>query len=377
MTRRPGAPSVGRMTIEDLHQTDPADIDAEAVEEFALRLVGVITGGLLTPLIEIGRRHGLFEAAALGPATSSELAARAGLQERYVREWLGALGAAGIVEYAPDGARYWLPAEHAAVLTGSSVDNLAGLAHLVTAITRHTDAVSRCFVEGGGVPYSAYLPEIREVMDELWQPMARDVLVPEILPLAPGLPELLEAGARVADVACGSGNALIEMARAYPRSRFTGYDLDGGALDVARDRAAEGGLTNLEFVLADAAELRPPDPFAAVTVFNAVHDQARPAQVLGAIHTMLEPGGTLLLCEPRLSSRLEDNIGDPQGPLTYAISLLHCMTVSLAEGGAGLGTAWGEQVAVGLLVDAGFGPVAVHDCPRDPGNAVFVTRRPL
>jgi hypothetical protein len=143
---------------------------------------------------------------------------------------------------------------------------------------------------------------------------------------------------------------------------------------VARERAE--GLPNLTFEVADAAALTPDQRFGAVFVFNAVHDQARPAEVLSSICAMLEPGGTFLMNEPRISSNLADNIGHPMAALQYSISLLHCMTVSLAEGGAGLGTAWGEQVALQLLDQAGFGPVVVHDAPGDPGNAVFVTHRP-
>ncbi|RYP82179.1 class I SAM-dependent methyltransferase [Nocardioides guangzhouensis] len=366
------------MTTEEINRPDPgaADVDEQAVEEFALRLVDVITGGLLTPLLEIGRRTGLFESALDGPATSAELADRAGLQERYVREWLGAMVSAGIFEYAATERRYWLPVEHAAVLTGSGVENLAPMAHLVTALTRHTDEVARCFASGGGVPYAAFLPEIREVMDGLWQPTVRDLLVQEILPMAPGLPDLLTRGARVADVACGSGNVAVTLGRAFPRSRFTGYDRDADGLEVARTRAAAHGLDNVEFVLADAAELSPGTSYDAVVVSYALHDQARPAQVLAAIREMLVPGGTLLMYEPRVSSDLADNVGNPFAPMTYAISVLHCLTVSLAEGGAGLGTAFGEQVALDLLADTGFGPVTVHESAADPGSAVFVTHRP-
>jgi hypothetical protein len=128
--------------------------------------------------------------------------------------------------------------------------------------------------------------------------------------------------------------------------------------------------------VADAATLTSAEPFGAAFVFNSVHDQARPLEVLSSIRSILQPGGTFLMNEPRISSNLQDNIGNPVAPMTYAISLLHCMTVSLAEGGAGLGTGWGEQVAVGLLAVAGFGPVEVHDTPGDPGNAIFVTHRP-
>jgi 2-polyprenyl-3-methyl-5-hydroxy-6-metoxy-1,4-benzoquinol methylase len=362
------------MTITEPADVEISDVDTAATEEFAFKLVETITGGLLTSLIEIGRRTGLFELAAAGLATSAELAERGGLQERYVREWLAAMATAGIFEYDAENGRFWLPIEHAAVLTGDTYDNLTTVAYLVSVITRQSGAVATCFLDGGGVPWDAYLPEIHDVMDVLWQPMYRDILVQQILPLAPGLVEKLDAGTRAADVACGAGNGALVVARRFPNSTFVGYDQDAAAIAVARSRAA--GLTNVSFEVADAATLTSDQPFGVAFIFNAVHDQARPLEVLTSIRSILEPGGTLLMDEPRISSNLEDNIGNPIAAMTYAISLLHCMTVSLAEGGAGLGTGWGEQVALALLSDAGFGPVNVHDAPGDPGNAIFVTHRP-
>jgi 2-polyprenyl-3-methyl-5-hydroxy-6-metoxy-1,4-benzoquinol methylase len=361
------------MTITEQTEVEQTDVDAAAVEEFAGKLIETLTGGLLTSLIDIGRRTRLFELATAGPATSAELAERGGLQERYVREWLAAMATADIFEYDARNRRFWLPVEHAAVLTGDSYDNLAPLAYLISVITRQGDAVAKSFIEGGGVPWDAYTPEIHDVMDVLWQPMYRDILVQKILPLAPGLVEKLERGTRVADVACGAGNGTLVLARRFPKSTFVGFDLDADAIAVARSRAE--GLSNVSFEVADAAALTSDQPFGAAFVFNAVHDQARPLEVLRSVQSILEPGGTFLMNEPRISSNLEDNIDNPVAPMTYAISLLHCMTVSLAEGGAGLGTGWGEQVALALLSDAGLGPVEVHDAPGDPGNAIFVTHR--
>src|SRR5215207_4031156 len=357
-------------TIEPL-DVEQKDVDAAAVEEFAGSLVEIITGGLLTSLIEIGRRTRLFQLAAQGPATSAELAERGGLQERYVREWLAAMATAGIFEFDPDNQRFWLPVEHGAVLTGDTYDNLTPVVYLVSVIIKQQEAVARCFTEGGGVPWEAYLPEMHDVMDVLWQPMYRDILVQQILPLAPGLVEKLENDTRVADVACGSGNGTLVLARRFPNSSLVGFDLDADAIAIARSRVR--GLHNVSFEVADAATLSSSQPFGAAFVFNSVHDQARPFEVLSSIQSILEPGGTFLMNEPRISSNLEDNIANPVAPMTYAISLLHCMTVSLAEGGAGLGTGWGEQSALRLLSEAGFGHVEVYDAPGDPGNAIFVT----
>jgi SAM-dependent methyltransferase len=351
-------------------------VDEQSAEEFAGRLMQHYTGATLTYLIDIGRRTGLLDAAAAGPATSPELAARAGLTERYVREWLGAMATGGIVEYEPATGRYWLPREHAVCLTGDGLDNLAPVALFTVALARHVPAVSEAFRRGGGVAYAAYLPELHEAMEALWGPIYDTLLVDQIVPLAPGLAPRLAAGARAADVACGTGRALMALAMAYPASTFVGYDTDSTAIERARTRAAELDLTNLSFEARDAATLTVTEPFDAVFVFNAIHDQAAPAAVLRRVHDALTPGGTFLLNEPRLSSNLEDNLANPMAAFVYSVSTLHCLTVSLAEDGAGLGTAFGEQVARQLLTDAGFGEVAVHDAPGDPGNAVFVTHRP-
>ena len=355
--------------------TSGSDIDEQAAEEFTGRLFELFTGAALSCLVDIGRRTGLFEAARHGPVTSAELAARAGLQERYVREWLGAMASAGIFEYEPSTTTFWLPREHAACLTGDGPENMSGIALLTTILAKYVPAVTDAFRHGGGVPYGAYAPEIHEALDALWGPVYEQLLVPAYLPLVPGLTEQLTTGARVADVACGTGKALLALASAFPASTFIGYDLDATALALARTASATLGLTNITFESADAAELSVDEPFDVAFVFNAIHDQAAPAAVLARIHDSLVPGGIFVMDEPRVSSHLEDNIGNPMSSFLYAVSTLHCLTVSLAVGGAGLGTAWGEQLAVQMLRDAGFGAVAVHDAPGDPGNAVFATAR--
>lgn len=324
MTPGRGVPTLRAMTSV----TSGPTADAQAAEEFAGRLLQLYTGATLTCLIEIGRRTGLWDAVAVGPATSQDVATRAGLTERYVREWLGAMATGGVVEYEPATGRYRLPRAHAACLTGDGVDNLAPLAYLAVVLAAHVPAVGEAFRSGGGVPYAAYLPELHDVMEALWGPVYDTILVDHVLPLAPGLAQKLAAGARAADVACGTGRALVVT-----------------------------------------------EAFDAVFVFNAVHDQADPAAVLRRIHDALAPDGVLVMSEPRLSSNLGDNLGNPLAPFVHAVSTLHCLTVSLAAGGAGLGAAFGEQGARRLLADAGFGDVAVHDAPGDPGNAVFVTRR--
>ncbi|TWP52865.1 methyltransferase domain-containing protein [Lentzea tibetensis] len=347
-------------------------LDEQRVEEFAGRVFGLYSDGMLTFMVDIGYRTGLFEAAADGSSlTSGELAARAGLSERYVREWLGALTSAGIFTYS-DGT-YSLPAEHAACLTGAGAENLAVLAQLTTHLGKHVHEVADAFRTGGGVPYSAFRPEFTGVMDSLSRGIYDQHLVSSYVPLVPGLRERLVAGCRLADVGCGSGHALVVLAREFPASVFVGYDISAEAIAVAREEAL--GLPNVRFEVCDAAALAVDTPFDLIMTFDAIHDQADPAGALRAIHSALAPDGTYLMAEPAASSNLEDNIGNPMAGFLYSVSTLHCLTVSLAEGGAGLGTAWGEQLARTMLSDAGFGQAVRHDAPGDPSNAVFVVSR--
>lgn len=361
----------------DLH-TDTAPtptLDESRVEEFAEQLFGFYTGGLLTYLIDIGHRTGLFAAAARGPATSAELATRATLQERYVREWLGAMVTGGVIDYEPETARYHLPAEHAACLTGGGANDLAPYARFNTHLAKHVHQVTDAFRHGGGVPYEAYRPEFTDVMDGLNRGGFDEALLSQWLDLVPGVREQLTVGARVADIGCGTGHAIVLLAEAFPASTFVGYDLAEDAITRARQEAAETGVTNACFEVRDAATLSADEPFDIALVFDAIHDQAAPAQVLRTIHDLLSDDGVFLMFEPAISSNLEDNVSHPLAPYLYAISTLHCMTISLAEGGAGLGTAWGRQLACDMLRDAGFREVTVHDVPDEPINALFVARK--
>jgi SAM-dependent methyltransferase len=226
------------------------------------------------------------------------------------------------------------------------------------------------------VPYAEFRPEFTDVMDGLGRGVFDELLVDAYMPLVPGLAGRLAAGARVADVGCGTGHALVLLAGAFPASTFVGYDLADDAIARARSEAAAAGPANARFEVRDATRLDVEEPFDVVFVFDAIHDQVAPAAVLERIYAALAPGGTFVMVEPGASSHLEGNLANPQAPLLYAVSTLHCLTVSLAGGGAGLGAAWGEELARAMLADAGFGDVAVQAAPGDPVNAVFVASKP-
>jgi SAM-dependent methyltransferase len=360
--------------MSDARGAPPPQLDRARVQEFARTLFGHYTSGVLTLMVQIGHETGLFDALGRGPGTSADIAARAGLEERYVREWLGAVTTGGIVEYDAASAVYTLPAEHALCLTGTSPRNLAPRSQSLPMLARRLPGVIDAFRHGGGVPYSAFRPDFTEAMDAGWRLLYDGMLVTGFLPLAPGVPERLAEGIAVADVGCGTGHAVNVMARAFPRSTFVGYDIGEDAIERARGEARAMALGNARFEVLDATRLPAEPRHDLITSFDAIHDQRDPAAALRAIADALARGGVYLMMEPRASSRLEDNVGNPVAPYMYGVSVLHCMTVSLAEGGAGLGTCWGEDTARRMLGEAGFASVEARDVPGTQ-NRLFVCRR--
>src|SRR5437899_9300704 len=351
-----------------------AKIDRQRVQDFARKLFGHYTSGILTLLVDVGHKTGLFEAAAKGTGTSQEIADRAGLDERYVREWLAAMATGGVIEYDAESKSFTLPPEHALCLTGSSSRNLAAGSQNLPMLSKRLPRIVECFRAGGGVSYSEYRPDFTEAMDASWRLLYDGLLIKGFLPAAKGLPERLKSGIRVADIGCGTGHAVNLMAREYPASSFVGYDLGEDAIVRARAEAREMGLPNARFEVFDVTRLPAEPKFELITSFDAIHDQRHPATVLRRAAAALAPDGIYFAVEPRASSKLEENVGNPFAPWMYGASVLHCMTVSLAEGGTGLGTAWGEQTARRFFAEAGFRSVDALEAPG-PQNTIFVCRR--
>ncbi|OBH52759.1 class I SAM-dependent methyltransferase [Mycobacterium sp. E2479] len=348
----------------------------ETTEEFTERMTSAIDGASLTLLLSIGHQTGLLDTmAGLAPSTSEEIASAAGLNERYVREWLAGMTTGRVVEYDPDTARYSLPPQRAKVLTREAgPDNLALVTLLVPVLAEVEQKIIGCFRAGGGLPYSEF-PRFHALMAEQSGVVYDTALVDAVLPLVDGLVERLRSGAEVADFGCGSGHAINVMAQAFPASRFTGIDFSEEAIATGIREAADRGLINAAFESHNLADLEKADAYDVVTVFDAIHDQAQPARVLENIYRALRPGGVLLMADIKASSRLEENIGVPMSTYLYTTSLMHCMTVSLASDGAGLGTAWGTQLAVSMLGDAGFEDVSVAEIESDPINNYYIARK--
>lgn len=349
--------------------------DQARSEAFMGTMIGFMNGAAVSMMAAIGHKTRLFDAMAAlpGPATSQQVADAAKLDERYVREWLAVMVTGGVVEYDAAACAYRLPAEHAFFLTDANGANLAVTAQLLPVATRAMDRVVECFHTGGGTHYHDY-PCFHSAMAEESAQSVVAHLFTAILPLVPGLEARLERGITVMDAGCGQGRALLAMAGRFPNSRFVGLDLCEDALDAGWRLARERNLTNVFFEARDLSDFTEPETYDLVTSFDAVHDQKDPAGMLRGIACSLKPGGTYLMQDIGGSSFLERNLDHPLGPLLYAMSTLHCMPVSLGQGGVGLGTMWGVELAENMLKEAGFRDITCHRLDHDPVNAYFVSR---
>ena len=360
----------------DANQQSEQHIDQAKSEAFAEQMLSMLNQGALSLMMSIGHKTHLFDRlSSMAPSTSEQIAVSTGLNERYVREWLAAMVTGRIIEYDPTQGTYRLPPEHAAWLTREAgIQNMAFQAQYIVMLAKVQEQIVDCFSKGGGVPYASF-PDFQRLMAEESLHVMDNSLLQVILPLVAGLEERLQSGIDVADIGCGSGHALNIMAQAFPRSRFTGYDFSQQGIAAAQSEAMQLGLTNTHFEARDVSRLDIVNRYDFITAFDSIHDQARPAEVLKAIDNALRPGGVFFMLDIRASSLLEENMKHPLAPFLYTISCNHCMTVSLADNGAGLGTMWGEQVACQMLQDAGFTHVEVKHVEGDVANSYYIASK--
>jgi SAM-dependent methyltransferase len=351
------------------------EIDQAKAEAFGGQMVGILNSAALALMCSVGYRTGLFETMAkLPPSTSEEIARAANLNERYVREWLGSVATGGIVTLDPAANKYSLLAEHAMSLTAAAgPGNLALMTQFVSQFGNVEDEIVESFHNGGGVPYSRF-HGFQRLQAELTASIFDLALIPVTLELVPGIKDRLRDGIDVADVGCGAGHALNLMAKEYPNSRFVGYDFSEEGVAAGRKEAETLGLSNARFEVKDVATLDGSVKFDLITVFDAIHDQAKPRTVLKGIHDSLKDGGVFLCSDIHANSNVADNMGHPMAPMMYMVSTFHCMTVSLALGGEGLGTMWGEQKALELFAEAGFSDVRIEHVEGDPMNSYYIAR---
>lgn len=352
------------------------DREQKPLEDFTGFGLDVLNKGMLALMWSIGYNAGLFDALAeVSPASGNDIARAAGLDERYVREWLAAVVAGGIVSYDPTTASYALPAEHAELLSSDAgANNLAGFASTIQHLARVEGDIIGCFRGGGGVPYEKFA-DFLLVWSRLKQHFFENSLLSEVVPLVPEVDEALRRGVDVLEIGCGEGYPTSILGAAYSGSRFVAQDFRKEAIDVAIRRIERTGSSNVRYEVKDLNTLDSVDAFDVVLAFDVIHDQRDPRRVLRNVSNALRPNGVFLMVDIKASSCLEKNADHPLGPFLYGTSLMHCMTVSLALQGEGLGTMWGEELALELLHEAGFDDVRVGDVASDPFNSYYVARR--
>ncbi len=342
-------------------------------DAFGEEMLGVLNTASIALMTSIGHQTGLFDTISdLPPSTSEQIALAAKLNERYVREWLGAMVTGRIMDHDPVEETYSLPPEHGAWLTRKAgPDNMAEFMMFVPLLAEVEQDIIECFHNGGGVPYSKY-PRFQQIMAESSGSIHRSSLIDTILPLVPGLISSLKTGIYSADVGCGRGHAINLMAQAFPASRFIGYDFSEEGIAAGRTEAAEMGLSNAHFELRDVATLDMSEQYDFMTAFDAIHDQAQPARVLQGISQALKSDGTFLMVDIAACSNVGEKLDHMVGPYLYTVSTMHCMTVSLALDGEGLGTVWGEQMAKQMLSDASFNDIEIKQIESDPFNKYYI-----
>lgn len=347
-------------------------IDREKAEAFVGRVFGDTSATGVTLMAAIGDRLDLFKKMAVyGPATSVELAARAGLSERYVREWLGAMASAGYIEYDPLSRRFTLPPEHIPVLAQERGPVFfGGIQQQLLGMIKPLDQIIAAFRHGGGVPQSAYDEDMWEGLERYGAGWFDNFLIQEWIPAMPEVQAKLERGALVADVGCGRGRALIKLAEAFPRSRFIGYDVFAPTIERAIENAEAASVSNrVRFEHLDVSQGLP-EQYDIITTFDVVHDAVDPRGLLRSIRQALKPGGRYVCLDINCSDKLEENAG-PLGAMFQSVSILYCMTTSLAHDGEGLGTVGlPESKLRELCDDAGFGDLRRVPL-EDPFNNLY------
>jgi 2-polyprenyl-3-methyl-5-hydroxy-6-metoxy-1,4-benzoquinol methylase len=352
-------------------------LDPEALKAYAKLVFGALGGAMTSSMIYLGDRLGLYRALADGGAQSSlELAARTGLHERWVREWLYQQGAAGVLEARPEG-RFALSPEGEAVLANETHPAFgAGFFSHLPQTLAVAERLPEAFRSGRGLPYDAFGPEGARGIERGLGSWFRALLVPFALPRVDGVVKHLEAGVSVADVGCGAGIALLEMARAFPASQFHGYDISRHALARAERNRAEAGLSNAHFHDAAAEPLPEDGSFFFVTTFDCLHDMTDPGSVAASIRRAIRNDGLWLIAEIKAHETWEQNVErNPMAAMMYGTSVLTCMSSALSEpGGLGLGTlGLHPGLARRLSEEAGFTRFEPLDLGH-PVNAFYVVR---
>jgi SAM-dependent methyltransferase len=355
-------------------------IDSDELRAYSFRVWNYKQGEMVSLMIHLGDRLGIYQSMeGAGPLSPTELAARTGLQERWLLEWLRGQAAAGLLDYTSESSENEGPGRFELTPVGAAVlaDEEKSLAFASGAFTGGTppeviERLADAFRTGLGLSYEDMGPNAAHRTERMLGAWVRLALVPQIIPALADVHAKLEAGAVVADVGCGSGLALVAMAEAYPNSKFVGYDPNSHAIDRARAQLEERGIGNIELHTAGGEKLPEEPRFDFLLTFDCIHDMPHPERVITAIRRAILPDGTWLIKDICSHPRFEDNLSHPLLAMFYGFSVSACMSSALSEpGGAGLGTlGFNPEVAERMVRDAGFTRFVQHDFD-DPANLYY------
>jgi SAM-dependent methyltransferase len=351
-----------------------ANVDAAKLDAFMGRVLGDVGAAISGLMVYLGDELGLYKAmAGAGPVTPAALAAATATDERYVREWLDNQAAGAYVSYDPRTGSYELPDEHALALADDdSAAFVAGGFVGIVATYADADLFVEAFRTGRGVGWHEHDARLFAGTERMLRTGYRTHLTSEWIPALPGVEARMQAGASVADVGCGHAASTILMARAYPASRFVGFDAHAPSIDIARKRASDAGVADrARFEVATAKDY-PQDGYDLVTFFDCLHDMGDPVGAAVHARRALTDGGTVMLVEPYANDRHEDN-HNSMGRVLYGLSTVVCTMASRAqEVGLALGAQAGEDRLRQIFEQAGFG--TFRRTSETPMNLVFAAR---
>ena len=334
-------------------------IDPDKLKQYSFQLFTKLDGAVTSGMVHLGDQLGLYDAmkAAGSPVTTTELAERAGLNERWVREWAYNQAAAKLID-VDEAERFSLSPEAAAVLATAEHPAFGmGMFHRLPEIMEALGRVRESFVTGLGHDYDSHGSDGAVGIERSFEPWSNAFLLPTVLPALDGVVDRLTAGAHVADIGCGAGSAVLLMAQAFPKSSFVGYDISRHALERAADKQNEAGVVNATFRDPRTEPLPVDHSVDLVTTFDCIHDMTHPQQMMDSIRAAITDDGTWLLVDIKALDTFEQNARkNPMASLMYGISVLSCMSSALSElDGAGLGTlGLSANVAKGMAERAGF-----------------------
>ncbi len=347
--------------------------DMTRLEDFAGKVLGDIASAQAILMAYLGDQAGVFDAMdGAGPLTAEELAAKTGLDARYLREWLSAMAIGGYVEFDAASEKFSLTPEQATILGREGQPMcLQGFFQAVISQFETHEKAAETFKSGAGRPWSEQSPCCFCATDRFFRPGYAANLIEAWLPALDGVTDKLEAGAKVADIGCGHGSSTILMAERFPNSTFVGYDFHEPSIETARARAKEAGLSNVSFDVASAKSF-PGADYDFACIFDALHDMGDPVGAAAHIKQTLKPDGVFMLVEPMAGDHLSENM-NPVSQIFYSFSTTACVPASRAqEVGACLGAQAGEKKLAEVLKEAGF--ATVRRATETPTNMVLEAR---